>query len=68
MAKVQKRYVITTRGKNYVVGDDIIMKLKNGKVLFGIIEYVVFTEQHGCNIGLRTDLSIIEIPIDLIED
>ena len=68
MANICKRYVITTRGKNYLVGDDIIMKLKNGTVLVGIIESVVFTEKLGWHVGLRTGSGIVEIPADLIED
>lgn len=68
MANICKRYVITTRGKNYLVGDDIIMKLKNGTVLVGIIESITDTEQLGWNVGLRTGSGLAEIPADLIED
>lgn len=68
MANICERYVITTRGKNYLVGDDIIMKLKNGKILIGIIESVTWTLKRGYNVDLRTESGIVEIPIDLIED
>lgn len=69
MANICKRYVITTRGKNYLVGDDIVMKLKNGTVLIGIIEMVGFNEGIKWYVGLRTPGSgMVEIPADLIED
>ena len=63
MANVCKKYVITTRGKNYVVGDDIIMKLKNGTVLVGIIEDIECWD-----VVLHTINGRVEIPTDLIED
>lgn len=68
MANVCKKYVITTRGKNYVVGDDIIMKLKNGTVLVGIIEGIGLTEQRGWYVVLNTINGRAEISTDLIED
>ena len=68
MANICKRYVITTRGKNYVVGDDIVMKLKNGTVLVGIIENIGDTEQRNWYVGLRTTNGMVDVPASLIED
>lgn len=67
MAKVENKPVITTRGKNYVVGDDIIMKLKNGKLLVGIILRIWF-EQLGWYVDLQTNHGVVEVPLDYIED
>ena len=68
MASICREYLITTRGKNYIIGDDIIMKLKNGVLLVGIIEKVVFKSERGYFITLLTPKGEVEIPIDLIED
>lgn len=68
MAKVKKKLVVTTRGKDYGVGDGIIMKLKNKKVLVGIIENISFIKGRGWQVYLNNDCGAIEIPADLIED
>ena len=68
MASVRRDFVFTTHGKDYMEDDSIIMRLKNGKILVGIIKGFSYKCSKGYLIKLYVDQSEIEIPVDMIDD
>ena len=72
MASVRRELVFTTHGKDYMKGDSIIMRLKNGKILVGIIKgfsYNASEKYTGYSICLYLEgQSDFEIPVDKIDD
>lgn len=72
MASVRRQLVFTTHGKDYMAGDSIIMRLKNGKILVGIIKgfsYTMSEEYTGYSIRLYLEgQSDFEIPVDKVDD
>ena len=71
MASVKRIMVVTINGKNYEIGDGVILRLKTGKVLVGIINQIILRLKDGVKryiIVLAVDYSLIEIDVDMIDD
>ena len=67
MAKAYRKHVIVTHGKEYGINDPIILRLKNGVILTGIIKDIRFDIGHGSWIDLYINYGEItgEITIDV---
>jgi len=68
MANAYKKHVLYTNGKEYGEGDPIILRLKTGVILVGIIKKICFSIGHGASVALYIHNGEITIDVDMIDN
>ena len=68
MANAYRKHVLYTNGKEYGEGDPIILRLKTGVILVGIIKKICFHIGPVASVVLYVDNSEITIDVDKIDN
>lgn len=67
MARAWRKPVITVNRKDYGIGDGVMLKLKTGAVIIGIIEDIRFHVGPDVTLVICTSCGSVDFDIDLID-
>ena len=68
MANAYRKHVLYTNGKEYGEGDPIILRLKTGAIIIGVIKKICFPIGPGASVTLYIHNGEITIDVDMIDN